>query len=322
MLLNILFFVLGFVLLISGANFLINGSVALGKKHAIPSIVVGMVIVGFGTSLPELIISVVAVLKNSVEISISNAVGSNIANIMIVLGILSLISKVDANKHTRQLKIPFIIIASIILFFVSNDRWFFEKSENIISLLDGIIFLLIFIGFLLYSFFIHKEEIAIEDNQILKSNKYIVFSILFGLLGICFGGDWVVDNAIVIAREFGISESFIGVSILAVGSSLPEIISSVAAALKKESGIAIGNIIGSNIFNTFLIIGVASLIRPLPVSDIQQFNIYINILASVLFLVFVISGKFGRVSKVQGLILLLMYIAFMIISLQLGNPQV
>jgi len=319
MLLNILFFVLGFVLLISGANFLINGSVALGKKHAIPSIVVGMVIVGFGTSLPELIISVVAVLKNSAEIAISNAIGSNIANIMIVLGILSIIAKVDANKHTRQIKIPFIIVSSLILLIVSNDRWFFEKSQNIISFIDGLIFLLIFAGFLVYSFFIHKEEISVDNSIINKSNKYIYFSILFGLAAIFFGGDWVVDNAIVIAKEFGISESFIGVSILAIGSSLPEIISSVAAALKKESGIAIGNIIGSNIFNTFLILGIAALIRPLPVSELQQYNIYINILASVLFLLFVITGKFGRISSVQGIVLLLMYAIFMVFSLQIGK---
>ncbi len=314
----ILLFLLGFVVLIAGANFLIKGASLLGKKYHIPSIVIGMIIVGFGTSVPELVISVFAVFKDSPEISISNAVGSNIANIMLVLGLMPFIMVVKAvNPNTVKIKIPFVIITSIILFFAANGRMFFEKELNVITRTDGILFLSIFLLFLLYTLFRdkkvqHEEQVIVKEKTLL-----ILIFIISGIAGVYMGGNWVVENSIEIARFFGMSEAFIGVSILAVGSSLPEIISSITAALKKDEGIALGNIIGSNIFNTFLILGVASVIKPLPVSDEQQFNIIINIIASVLFLVFVISGKKNHVSWVQGLIFLILYCLFIIASFKM-----
>ncbi len=311
----LLLLLLGFILLIGGSNYLIKGASVLGKKYNVSPIVIGMVVVGFGTSLPELIISVVAVLKNSPEISISNVVGSNIANIMIVLGILSLISTIKSiSRHTIYFKIPFLIFSSIALFFVANDKMFLFESSNMISRANGIIFLLLFALFLFYTLYIYKEDTQTTEEKTMSGNLLIALMITGGIAGVTFGGNWVVENAIIIAKHMGMSEAFIGLTILAVGSSLPEIFSSVTAALKKEDGIALGNIIGSNIFNTFMILGVASVIRPLPVSGTQQFNITVNIFASLLFFVFVFSGQKGKISKIQGILLLILYTAFIILS--------
>jgi cation:H+ antiporter len=312
---TILLFTLGFVLLIAGANFLIKGASLLGKKYKVPSIVIGMVVVGFGTSIPELIISVVAVFKGSPEISISNVVGSNIANIMIVLGILALISNIKVvRKHTIHFKIPFVIFSSIVLLFMVSDRFLGIGIENVITRTNGIIFLLLFVFFLYYTLFVYKETPDIEAGEVLPKSYIIFLMIAGGIAGVTFGGNWVVENAIMIAEFFGISEGFIGLSLLAIGSSLPEVISSVAAVIKKEEGLALGNIIGSNIFNTFMILGIAAVIEPLPVSPVQHFNIIVNVFASILFLLFVLSGKNGQISKIQGVMLLLFYIAFIIIS--------
>ncbi len=320
MLVTVLLFVLGFIVLIFGAHFLIKGASLLGKKFNIPSIVIGMIIVGFGTSVPELVISIFATLKDSPEISISNAVGSNIANIMLVLGLMPFFMTVKAvNPKTIKYKIPFVIFTSVVLFFAANGKTFFDSSINTITRLDGIIFLIVFIGFLIFTFFGDRKNMDDEKADVKKPTLIILSFIFSGIAGVYFGGNLVVENAISIAKYFGMSEAFIGVSILAVGSSLPEIISSITAALKKEEGIALGNIIGSNIFNTFLILGIASVIKPLKVSDEQQFNIIINIVASILFLLFVLGGKKGHVSKIQGFIFLTLYVLFIITSFYLSQ---
>jgi cation:H+ antiporter len=198
---------------------------------------------------------------------------------------------------------------------------FFDKEVNTITRLDGIIFLIVFLCFLLYTFLSDRKSNEDETIDVKQKTTIILLMIFSGIAGVYFGGNLVVENAIEIAKYFGMSEAFIGVSILAVGSSLPEIISSITAALKKEEGIALGNIIGSNIFNTFLILGIASVIKPLEVSDGQQFNIIINIIASVLFLLFVIGGKRNHISKFQGGVLLLLYVLFITFSFYLSQNQ-
>ncbi|MDY0216384.1 MAG: calcium/sodium antiporter [Bacteroidales bacterium] len=324
MLFTIIIFILGFIILIGGANFLIKGASLLGKKFNISPMVIGIVVVGFGTSLPELIISVMAVIKGSADISISNAVGSNIANIMLILGILALITTISTvSRHTLTVKIPAVIAASIILFLFTFDSWIRGADTNTLGRGAGIIFLLIFVAFLIYTLFIHKEKIDENLNIQVKQKTFVIFSLIIaGIVGVVIGGNWVVDNAIVIARYLGISEGVIGVSILAIGSSLPEVVSSVTAALKKEDGLAMGNIIGSNLFNTFLILGIASVIKPLNVSGEQQFNILINIIASILFLIFVLSGKKGKVSKIQGVILLSLYVGFLVLCATADTSQI
>lgn len=312
---TILFLVLGFVLLIVGANFIIYGGSELGKKLKIPSLVIGMVVVGFGTSLPELIISSVAAVEGSSDISISNVVGSNIANIMLILGILLCITNINVEKSVLKIKIPFVIAASVILFIITNDLLLSVGNENKITRIDAFIFLIIFALFIFYSFFISKEYNENEESSQTASFSKIIPSIVVGIAGVYFGGDWVVNNAIDLAKGFGISEAFIGVSILAVGSSLPEIISSIVAFLKKNTGIAVGNIIGSNIFNTFLILGVAALINPLTVSIEQQNNIIFNILVSFLFLfVLMTIKKQPKYTLFFGIKLILFFISFMLFS--------
>lgn len=315
MLINTILFILGFVLLIIGANFLIQGASDLGKKYKIPSVVIGMVVVGFGTSLPELIISIVASSKGSSDMSISNVVGSNIANILLILGIVLSITNVKISSSVLKIKIPFIILSSLILFYITNDVLFKSSERNFINRFEGVLFLIIFAVFLFYSFFLNKDiELSeVNDYKTTKLMK-ILFFIFGGIIGVYIGGDWVVDNSIVIAQSLGISEAFIGVSILAIGSSLPEVISSVTAILKKESGIAVGNIIGSNIFNTFLVLGIAALIRPLSVSGEQQFNIVFNIFVSIVFLFVSIKISKNQYSKIYGISLLILFLSFIIFS--------
>jgi cation:H+ antiporter len=322
MLIIILKFILGFFILIAGANYLVRGASLLGKKFSIPSIVIGMIIVGFGTSVPELVISVFAVLKGSSDISISNAVGSNIANIMLVLGLMPFFMVVRADQSAPIYhKILFVIFTAFVLFLSANGKLFFDRDSNTITRSDGIIFLAIFLVFLIYTFFREKQSGDDRTTIVKQSLFFILLFILGGIGGVYFGGNLVVENSIQIATFFGISEAFIGVSILAFGSSLPEIISSIVAAMKKEEGIALGNIIGSNIFNIFLILGIASVIKPLEVSDGQQFNILMNIIASFLFLVFVFGGKKGHISKIQGMVFLALYLLFIAISFMYDTSQ-
>ncbi len=313
MLITILFFISGFILLLYGANQLINGAAMLGKKYRVSPIVIGMLIIGFGTSMPELIISVIAVIQNHTDISVSNVVGSNIANICIAIGIFPFFLSKPMNRHTINYLIPALLLTSIIFFFVANNMFLHNTDYKVISRTEGIIFIFLFSLVVYYMLFIYKE--SLESNNEFISKTYIVFiKVIAGLVFVLLGGHWVVDNAVKIANMLGISEAFIGVSILAAGSSFPEIVTFIIASLKKESKLAIGNIIGSNIFNTFLIIGIASIIKPLEISREQNFNMVINILISTLLVIFVHTGKKGNISKIQGLIFLLLYIAFILIS--------
>jgi len=316
MILNFILFFAGFVLLIAGANYLVQGASDIGKKFNISNIVVGMVIVGFGTSVPELVISVTAVLKNSSEIAISNVIGSNITNILLILGVLALITNVKAVSHTIWIKVPFVLFSVLLIFILSHDNFLFEKP-NLISLIDGIILLILFLVFLVYLILKEKKDVTEEQFEKKINIKKGSLFVIAGIAGVYFGGDWVVDNAIKFARDFGLREGLIGATVLAVGSSLPELISSVVAIIKKNEGIAIGNIIGSNIFNTLLILGIASMIQPLNVSLEQNYNIIINIFVIVLFFVFLILGRYARISKLQGVFLILLFVGFIVYQIYL-----
>lgn len=258
MILQILILMLGFALLVKGADWFVEGAASLAKKMGIPQLIIGLTIVAMGTSLPEAAVSITAALHNNAEITIGNIVGSNILNILIILGITALITNVTIQKSTLFYEIPFMIVITILLMI-------FGITDSGISLLEGCIFLILFLVFLGYLFVISQKN-DVQGQEVSKDIpvlKCILFLLLGGIM-VVKGSDFTVSGATKIARVLGMSERFIGLTIVAFGTSLPELVTSVTAAKKGNSGIAIGNIVGSNIFNILFIIGTAALICVIP----------------------------------------------------------
>lgn len=292
MLLKLLLFLLGFVGLIWGANYLIKYTLLLGKKYSVSQIVLGTVIIGFGTSLPELIISVIAAIQNSSDIAVSNVVGSNIANILLIIGSISLFAHIMINRK-EFIKFTFVIFSALLLLlFAFNGSISFQKYD-ILSHFEGFIFLILFLLFLLQTIKQNHNTEIVRFEFIYK--KLVLWKLLLaisiGLASLYVGGRLVVFYAIELSKYLGISEAFIGLTVLAVGSSLPEFITSLIAAYKKQLDLSIGNIIGSNLFNTFFILGIASLIRPLTITTEQKTNIIFSLLVSIMFLFYALTSK-------------------------------
>ncbi len=306
-------FIAGFVILIFGANYLVNGASSLGKKFKVSSIIIGLTIVALGTSLPELIISIMASAQGKTDLAISNILGSNIINVFIIVGIVSIISPITINKETTWKIIPFSLLAALLLGVCANDVFFEKSLENSLSTIDGIVFLLFFILFLYYSFDLakkHKGEINEEVKEYSMFNT--LFFIAIGIIGLFVGGSWIVNGSIEVARLLGLSESQIGMSIVAFATSLPELATSVVAAAKRNTDVAIGNAIGSNIFNIFLILGISTVLTPLPFKN--SMNIYLGmvILSNILIFTFIFTGKGRMISRIEGALLIMIYIVFMI----------
>ena len=273
MLLSIFFIIVGFALLIVSADLLVDGASGIARKFHIPEIIIGLTIVSIGTSMPELFVSITSALDGYSDMAIGNIIGSNLSNLLLILGLSAIIKPVVFQKETRLYEIPMCLIFTIILMCFCN-------SENGISREEAIILLLLFCFFIGYTIFMGKREsknsiIEINVNESKKNNtiKDIILIVL-GIVGLKIGGDLAVNNAVDVANYFNISEKIISLTILAVGTSLPELVTSVTAAIKGNSDIAIGNIIGSNIFNILLIIGVSALIKPITYN--VTYIIYLN----------------------------------------------
>lgn len=311
--LTYILFIVGFFLLIKGADLMVDGASSIAKKLRIPSIVIGLTIVAFGTSAPEFIVNIFASFQGSTEIAIGNILGSNIANILLILGISATIYPIVAKKNTVLKEIPLSLLAIIALGLMANDKLIDGASFSAISRIDGFILLLFFIIFLYYTFSIatsSKEKIS-EDIEVFSNSKSILFIIL-GLIGLTIGGKWIVDGAIKIAEIFKISESLIGLTVVAIGTSLPELATSAIAAYKKQSDIAIGNVVGSNIFNIFWILGASAVIRPLPFNSNSNPDIIMTIIASLILFIAMFIGKKLTIQRWQGILMILLYIAYMV----------
>ena len=311
MLTNILF-VIGFFLLIKGADLLVDGSASVAKKLNISSIVIGLTIVAFGTSAPEFIVNIFASIQGNSGIAIGNILGSNIANILLILGISAIIFPVTAKKNTVLKEIPFSLLAIVILGLMANDVLIDGRSFSAITRIDGLILLAFFIIFLYYTFGITKSAEDIVEKEELKVFSYKKSSlyILLGLTGLVLGGKWIVDGAVKIAEMFEVSQAMIGLTIVAVGTSLPELATSAVAAYKKQSDIAIGNVVGSNIFNIFWILGASSLIRPLPFSASLNGDIVMTIFASVVLFLVMFVGEKRVIQRWQGIFMVSCYFAY------------
>lgn len=304
---------MGFALLIKGADYFVEGASKIARSLQVSPLLIGLTIVAFGTSSPEATVSIVAALEKNAGVAIGNVVGSNIFNITFVVGLTALLNPLKVENETIRKEIPFTLLASTALLILISDITLQSVSGNFITRGDGLIFLLFFAIFLYYIF-----EVARKDRALLKqenstnegiSRRKNVLITLFGLAAIIFGGDLVVNNATEIAFSFGMSETLVGLTIVAIGTSLPELITSITAAIKKESQIALGNIVGSNIFNILFVLGTASTISPLAVDSIIFIDVLLMIYLTVILLVFSITNF--RIGKREGIILVIAYILYM-----------
>ena len=310
MVVNILLLILGFVLLIKGADFFVDGASGIAQNLKIPKIIIGLTIVAFGTSAPELAVSIKANLSGSSDIVLGNVVGSNIMNILLILGVSSLFSSMRVKDSTVKKEIPFTILFSIMLMVLAFDNMFDNSITNVITRTDGIVILLFFAIFIYYLVTVMKKDRNKETDEKPKFN--MLYSILFtilGLVGIVVGSNFVVDNAVEIARILHISEKMISLTIVAFGTSLPELVTSVQAARKGENDIAIGNIIGSNIFNIGVVIGIpAALIGNITVGNFNYLDMATMIVTAVL--LFILTFRKRKLDKASGIMMLMIFAAY------------
>lgn len=312
-LLPLFLLIVGFVALILGANWLVNGATSIGVKAKLSPLIIGLTIVAFGTSLPEMIVNIFACIKGSPELAIGNIIGSNTMNILLILGVSAMIFPIDVSRISIRRDIPAGFIATLAITLMAND--FFRGTAATINWVEGIVLLLMGFGYLILTFKKESlESIEPDEKQEMPWGKTIIYLVL-GIIGLYIGGELVSNNAQVLALNWGMSESTVGLTVVATATSLPELITSIVAALKKNSAIAIGNVLGSNILNIFMVLGVSSLITPLPFDPKMNQQLLILFAANAIMLTVVFTGKGRKISRFEGFILTLGYVGFMLFSL-------
>ena len=318
MAIQLLLLVLGFVMLVKGADLFVDGASGVATKFGIPQLVIGLTIVAMGTSAPEAAVSITAAFAGNADITIGNIVGSNILNILIILGISSLVYPLAVQKSTLIIDIPIVLFATLILYLLGFD--------GNISRVDGIIMLVVFIAYLAYLFGVAKKEksaidrektgeitVNSQSDEVAAKDISLLKAILFTLIGLVLivgGSNFVVDSATAIAKALGLSQRFIGLTIVALGTSLPELFTSVTAAMKKNSDIAIGNIVGSNIFNILFIVGLSGVVIPVPFAQAFRFDTIISGIAAAALLAFCLPKK--KLSRFAGVIMLVCYAIYFV----------
>ncbi|MCS6984695.1 MAG: calcium/sodium antiporter [Leptospiraceae bacterium] len=312
MILSLLGFLFSLAILLAGADLLVRGAALTAQKLGIPPLVAGLTIVAFGTSAPELVVNVFSALKGNSEIALSNILGSNIANILLVLGLSASLSRLKIQENTIWKDIPFALLSLLILLAMSHDKYL-DKTEDTLSRTDGLSLIGFFTIFVYYSVSLARREFFSSSRGRVDSPLLISLSfLLIGLLGLFWGGDSVVDQAVELARKAGISETFIGFTAVAVGTSLPELATSVVAALRQQADIAVGNVIGSNIFNVFWILGITSVIQPLRVPPHIQSDIWFCLASTFVLFLVVLTGRRDQIGPKGALLLLFLYVGYLV----------
>lgn len=308
---NIVQLIGGLLLILVGANILTDGASSIAKRFNISTLVIGLTIVAFGTSAPELTVSVVSALKGSSDMAIGNVMGSNIFNTLVIVGCTAAIVPISMTKGTLSKEIPLCVLASVVLFICANGVWIDHAPTNSINQSDGLLLLCFFLIFLGYTFAIahngeSNEQPLIKQMPIWKAALFIVA----GLVGLVYGGDFFVNGASNIARNLGVSESVIGLTLVAGGTSLPELATSIVAAIKKKPEMAIGNVIGSNLFNIFFVLGCSATIHPLKIQGINNVDFGVLIGSCVLLYFFGLFFKKRTVTRWEGIVMVLCYVAY------------
>ncbi|HSA30288.1 MAG TPA: calcium/sodium antiporter [Candidatus Omnitrophota bacterium] len=309
---SVLFLALGFLILIKGADWLVDGSASLAKRLNVSDLMIGLTVVAFGTSAPELFVNIFAVVKANPDIAIGNIVGSNIVNVLLILGISAWIFPLKVTQNTVWKEIPLSVLAAVMVFVLSQDALIDGAASNVLSRVDGIVLLAFFVIFMYYVTDIAKRDDQNEGNSVcsnLSFQKSIIW-VLIGLASLVLGAHIVVKNAIVIAQKMGVSDSFIGLTIVAVGTSLPELATSVVAACKKNADIAVGNVVGSNIFNVFFILGLSAFLRPLPFQGQLISDLAVLVASGALLFVFMFTGGRKMLDRWEGVVFVICYIAY------------
>lgn len=325
--LTYILFVIGLALLIKGADWLVDGASALAKRFYISDLIIGLTIVSFGTSAPELFVNVYASYIGNTEITIGNILGSNIANIFLILGVSSIILPLAVQKNTTWKEIPFSLLAAVLVGIMATDVYLDKTNSNSITRTDGLSLLAFFIIFMYYIFETSKKDQQEKKNdELTNEEEHIpllksIGLILIGLTGLSLGGKWIVDGAVSIATSLGVSQSLIGLTIVAIGTSLPELATSAIAAYKKNADIAVGNVVGSNIFNIFWILGLSSTISNIPFQEKNFVDIGMTIFASLLLFVFMFIGKKHLLQRWQGVLFLFLYTAYIIYLIMMEGAQ-
>ncbi len=318
-LLPLFLLIVGFGALILGANWLVNGATSVGVRANMSPLIIGLTIVAFGTSLPEMIVNVFSCIKGSPGLAIGNIIGSNTMNILLILGVSSMIYPIDVSRVSIRRDIPAGFIATLAITLMAND--YFTRTSGTIDWIEGLVLLLMGAGYLWLTFKKNSDQLEFsehsEDSEYSKDSSWskTIFQLVLGIIGLYIGGELVSNNAQKLALSWGMSESTVGLTVVATATSLPELITSIVAALKKNSAIAIGNVLGSNIMNIFMVLGVSALITPLPFDTKMNQHLLILFAANAIMLTTVFTGKGRKISRFEGLILTLGYVAFMLFSL-------
>lgn len=315
MIFPLLLFILGVMLLLGGASWFVDGSSSLSRRVGIPDLITGLTVVAIGTSAPELAVNIAAALKGSAGMAIGNIVGSNILNIFLIMGITALIRPMHVERATQRAEIPLVVLSGFVVLFMGSDRWLDIAPASEISRSEGFVllaFLTIFLTYIIYVGRSRNEEFQMPVGRSLWLDLLKFFG---GLAGLVVGSRLLVDGAVDIAQYLGISETVIGLTIVALGTSTPELATSAVAAWKGNSDIAVGNVIGSNILNVFLILGLTSIIQPLPADDVLLRDFVVNILASMLLLLSTFTFGRMRIDRREGAIFVLLYVVYIYILL-------
>lgn len=309
---NYLILLVSLALLVVGANWLVDGAAAIARRYRLSEYIIGATIVGMGTSMPELVVSVISGIEGHPEIAIGNVVGSNIFNVFLILGVTALLMPIRYTRENMSRDMPINIAASVLVMGLCA-LGLCLRGEYGLGRIDGLVLLACFVFYLWYSLRDEKneaEEPNVETGRY-KSMLICVLAIVFGLGGLILGGKIFVDAASTIAREWGVSEAVIGLTIVAGGTSLPELASSIVAVIKKKGQMALGNIVGSNIFNLLLILGVSSLVQPLSMGEITFIDWAVMVLSAVMLLIAALTFRRRVLDRADAIILLLIYVAYL-----------
>ncbi len=312
--------ILGLVILVKGADILVSGSSSLAKRLGISSLFIGLTIVAFGTSLPEFMVNFFSAVKGTTDIAIGNIVGSNIANLLLILGAAAVIMPVTIKYSTVWKEVPFSLLAAFTILVLFNDHVLNSGvGGNVLSRGDGIILLFFFAIFLYYAYELMKSTRTLDESTSLEIKRYsrlkVWALIIAGLIGVSVGGKMIVESAVAITTMIGVSEIFISATVVAIGTSLPELATAIAAAIKGDPSLAVGNVVGSNIFNIFLVLGATSALRPIPYVLALNADLLFLVAVSLLFFGLVLVGKKYKLEKWHGITFLALYacyIGFMI----------
>ena len=314
-----LFLALGLGLLLLAADLLVDSSVAIAQRARVSNFIIGLTIVGMGTSSPELFVSISSALSGSGDVAMGNVVGSNIANILLILGVSAVILPFTIERMTQRRDIPFGIFATVLLLLLSNDKFVAGCKENTLSRIDGIIFLMLFLSYMIYVVFDNgkcAQKAQQETGEAAKSkftgkNPVLLWAIaIVSLAGLIFGGNLFLDSAKNLARAWGMSEAVIAITIVAVGTSLPELITSIVAACKNNPQLALGNVLGSNVFNILFVLGLSATIKPITVADINMVDYFVMLGAGIMTYMVVFTFGKHRFDRIEGIIFLMCYVAY------------